>query len=213
MACEACRRDCDQPVRTPDCIGRNHARRHAQSCPREWLQPGDGKPATVNGLAATTRPQRFCRLIHASTSVSMTATAKLFKHGGSQAVRLPKAFRFTGSEVVIEKRGDEVVLRASPKARFGEDWRFILPRRNRISGFPAEFDLPGIRTQAHYAPAAGSRCNTRETLDFSTDLKTTACSLTRAVEFERQILSSSVVERSTVNRLVVGSNPTSGATF
>ena len=48
----------------------------------------------------------------------MTATAKLFKHGGSQAVRLPKAFRFAGSEVVIEKRGDEIVLRASPKARF-----------------------------------------------------------------------------------------------
>jgi antitoxin VapB len=39
------------------------------------------------------------------------STAKLFKHGGSQAVRLPKAFRFEGSEVIIEKRGDEVVLK------------------------------------------------------------------------------------------------------
>ncbi len=38
-------------------------------------------------------------------------TAKLFKHGGSQAVRLPKAFRFPGNEVVVEKRGEEVVLR------------------------------------------------------------------------------------------------------
>jgi antitoxin VapB len=44
-------------------------------------------------------------------------TAKLFKHGGSQAVRLPKAFRFPGSEVVVEKRGDEVVLRPVPRRK------------------------------------------------------------------------------------------------
>jgi antitoxin VapB len=43
------------------------------------------------------------------------ATAKLFQHGGSQAVRLPKAFRFEGTEVEIEKRGEEVVLR--PRAK------------------------------------------------------------------------------------------------
>ena len=38
-------------------------------------------------------------------------TAKLFKNGRSQAVRLPREFRFSGSEVFIEKRGEEVVLR------------------------------------------------------------------------------------------------------
>ena len=36
--------------------------------------------------------------------------AKLFKHGGSQAVRLPKAFRFEGSEVSIRRSGDSVIL-------------------------------------------------------------------------------------------------------
>lgn len=41
-------------------------------------------------------------------------TAKIFQHGGSQAICLPKAFRFEGAEVVIEKRGDEVVLKALP---------------------------------------------------------------------------------------------------
>ena len=45
-------------------------------------------------------------------------TAKLFQHGGSQAVRLPKAFRFEGSEVLIEKRGQEVILKPKPKPRF-----------------------------------------------------------------------------------------------
>lgn len=43
------------------------------------------------------------------------ATAKLFQHGGSQAVRLPKEFRFEGSEVEIERRGSEVVLKARQK--------------------------------------------------------------------------------------------------
>ncbi len=44
-------------------------------------------------------------------------TAKLFKHGGSQAVRLPKEYRFSGNEVVVEKRGAEVVLRPVPKRK------------------------------------------------------------------------------------------------
>lgn len=36
--------------------------------------------------------------------------AKLFTHGGSQAVRLPKAFRFEGTHVHVRRVGDEVVL-------------------------------------------------------------------------------------------------------
>jgi antitoxin VapB len=39
------------------------------------------------------------------------ATARVFKSGNSQAVRLPKQFRFQGEEVEIFRRGDEVVLR------------------------------------------------------------------------------------------------------
>ena len=38
-------------------------------------------------------------------------TAKIFKSGNSQAVRLPKKYRFRGKEVEIFRRGDEVVLR------------------------------------------------------------------------------------------------------
>ena len=43
-------------------------------------------------------------------------TAKLFMHGRSQAVRLPKAFRFVGSEVFVRHQGDEVVLSSRPRA-------------------------------------------------------------------------------------------------
>lgn len=38
------------------------------------------------------------------------STAKVFKHGHSQAVRLPKAFRFDTNHVVIRKIGSVVVL-------------------------------------------------------------------------------------------------------
>ena len=42
--------------------------------------------------------------------------AKLFSNGGSQAVRLPKAFRFEGaSEVLLKKDGDSVII--SPRKR------------------------------------------------------------------------------------------------
>lgn len=37
-------------------------------------------------------------------------TAKLFQNGQSQAVRLPKEFRFEGDEVFIKKAGNVVVL-------------------------------------------------------------------------------------------------------
>lgn len=42
-------------------------------------------------------------------------TAKVFRSGNSQALRLPKEFRFKGKEVEIFRRGDEVVLREKPK--------------------------------------------------------------------------------------------------
>ena len=37
-------------------------------------------------------------------------TAKIFRHGNSQAVRLPKEFRFEGEEVVIKRSGAGVLL-------------------------------------------------------------------------------------------------------
>jgi antitoxin VapB len=42
--------------------------------------------------------------------MSDTATAKLFKHGRSQAVRLPKEFRMPGREVRVRRIGRAVLL-------------------------------------------------------------------------------------------------------
>mgnify|MGYP001590028580 CR=1 FL=1 len=40
----------------------------------------------------------------------METTAKLFKNGNSQAVRLPKECRFDGDEVVVKRFGNMVIL-------------------------------------------------------------------------------------------------------
>jgi antitoxin VapB len=41
----------------------------------------------------------------------MSATAKLFAHERSQAVRLPNEYRFAGREVRVTKVGDRVILK------------------------------------------------------------------------------------------------------
>lgn len=47
-------------------------------------------------------------------------TAKIFWSGRSQAVRLPKDFRFDTAEVRIRKRGDSVILEP-----IETDWRWL----------------------------------------------------------------------------------------
>ncbi len=42
-------------------------------------------------------------------------TAKIFKNGNSQAVRLPKEFQFDTTEVLIFRRDDEVVFKKKPQ--------------------------------------------------------------------------------------------------
>jgi antitoxin VapB len=54
----------------------------------------------------------------------MSATAKLFMHRGSQAVRLPNEFRFEETEVRVSKIGDKVILEPTKKTPFDvKAWR------------------------------------------------------------------------------------------
>jgi antitoxin VapB len=55
--------------------------------------------------------------------------AKIFTHGGSQAVRLPKEFRFDGKEVLIHREGCAVVLEP-----LETDWDAVWDRIDRIRG-------------------------------------------------------------------------------
>ncbi len=45
-------------------------------------------------------------------------SAKVFKQGNSQAVRLPKEFRLQCDEVFIKRSGDHVVLIPKPSKRW-----------------------------------------------------------------------------------------------
>lgn len=51
-------------------------------------------------------------------------TAKIFMNGKSQAVRLPKEFRFEGDEVIVKKVGDAVML--FPKGYRAETLKAVL---------------------------------------------------------------------------------------
>ena len=53
-------------------------------------------------------------------------TPKLFENGRSQALRLPKEYRFNGDEVAINKVGDIVIL---------------MPKENKWSAFLNSLEL------------------------------------------------------------------------
>jgi len=58
-------------------------------------------------------------------------TAKVFRTGRSQAVRIPKPYRFTCDEVFIEHDGDRVVLTPRPRS-----WKEYFARAPRL---PADY--------------------------------------------------------------------------
>jgi antitoxin VapB len=60
-------------------------------------------------------------------------TARVFKQGNSQAVRLPKEFRFQEGEIYIRKQGDTVILIPKKAAR----WQHL---KNCVGRFKGEFE-------------------------------------------------------------------------
>lgn len=64
--------------------------------------------------------------------------AKLFWNGRSQAVRLPKEFRFKGDEVLVRRDGDAVILEPVPEREWPSGyWR-------RIDELGRQVELPEI---------------------------------------------------------------------
>ena len=59
-----------------------------------------------------------------------TKTAKLFTHGRSQAVRLPKEFRLPGKEVRVSRVGHRVIL--EPIARSPDDVAAVFAEIDRL---------------------------------------------------------------------------------
>lgn len=65
----------------------------------------------------------------------MTNTAKIFRSGNSQAVRLPKDFRFDVDEVEISREGDAVILH--PRTDATRPWASLRAAVDR--GFSEDF--------------------------------------------------------------------------
>ena len=66
------------------------------------------------------------------------ARAKLFWNGRSQAVRLPRAFRFEGDEVSVRREGDAVILEPVRKRDWpAEYW-------DRLRELTRDFDFPDV---------------------------------------------------------------------
>jgi antitoxin VapB len=85
-------------------------------------------------------------------------TAKLFKHGRSQAVRLPKEFRLPGKEVRVRRLGRGVLL--EPVERDRETMEAVFAKIDREGGAdflpqgrPEQPPMPGrpqnLRRLAH----------------------------------------------------------------
>jgi len=59
--------------------------------------------------------------------------AKIFWSGGSQAVRLPKAVRLPGSEVIVTRKGDLLVLEPVPERRGWDGfWDRLVPLKQPV---------------------------------------------------------------------------------
>lgn len=65
----------------------------------------------------------------------MPQTAKLFMNGRSQAVRLPKQFRFEGTEVSIRRDPETGDVILSPRRKSWDEFF----RLADMAGFPADF--------------------------------------------------------------------------
>ena len=65
-------------------------------------------------------------------------TAKIFKSGNSQAVRLPKNYRLEGNEVFIKKVGEGLLL--IPKTNLWEQWEQSLKQQD--TPFMSEREQP-----------------------------------------------------------------------
>ena len=69
------------------------------------------------------------------------ATTKIFVTGRSQAVRIPKVFRFDCDEVYIEQKGKQIILTPKPKiwdTYFSEGKCLSEDFPDRIEDFPPE---------------------------------------------------------------------------
>lgn len=88
-----------------------------------------------------------CCPMRQSLVVGTMRTAKLFQNGQSQAVRLPKEFRFNGEQVYVQRMGSAVVL-----LPFDAPWQALF---DGVQLFTADFVDPQPRDPQEGDPRGG----------------------------------------------------------
>ncbi len=71
-------------------------------------------------------------------------TAKLFMSGRSQAVRLPKTYRFDGKEVIVKRLGNGVLL-----LPMSDPWRLL---EEALSEFEPGFAIERAQPETQFRP-------------------------------------------------------------
>jgi antitoxin VapB len=73
-------------------------------------------------------------------------TARIFQNGQSQAIRLPKEYRFRGDRVYLKRMGNAVVL--LPEY---DSWQTLIESLSMLfsDDFMAERDQPPIQVREH----------------------------------------------------------------
>ncbi len=74
--------------------------------------------------------------------------AKIFKNGDSQAIRLPKEFRFKGKEVYIRKEGNSVIISSIDDSvdrlwkvlgNLSDDFKIERNQPKKVNKYPSNF--------------------------------------------------------------------------
>ncbi len=74
----------------------------------------------------------------------MPATAKLFKNGNSQAVRLPRAFRLPGKEASIRREGHKIILEPMSSASWPKGFFRSIRINDQAFDRPPQGALPPL---------------------------------------------------------------------
>lgn len=100
-------------------------------------------PRFVGPSGSTTPGGQYILFVDTFMDGRMSDRAKLFKTGGSQAVRLPKGYRFEGQrEVLIYRSGRRVILEPIER-EWSQDF---LDLAGSAEEFPYPADLPDVDT-------------------------------------------------------------------
>ena len=70
-------------------------------------------------------------------------TARLFRNGKNQAVRLPKEFEINAREVTIHRQGDSLIL--TPKPQTWQD--YFASAQSLAEDFPEDIGNPPLETR------------------------------------------------------------------